>query len=51
MSLTEFDKQTVELLPDKIIVPGIIELPQYQVVEERIKLEYKDKGNILAIHH
>ena len=40
MSLSEFDKETVELIPNKIIIPKTIELPQYQVEESKVSLEY-----------
>ena len=46
MSLSEFDKQTVELIPSKVIIPNMIELPQYQVEESRVSLEYINKGNV-----
>ena len=40
MSLSEFDKETVELIPNKIIIPKTIELPQYKVEETKVSLEY-----------
>ena len=44
MSLSEFDKNSVELVPDKMIIPRKIKLPQYNVEEERVVLEYMNKG-------
>ena len=44
MSLSEFDKQTVELRPAKMIIPSKIELPQYMVDENRVHLEYISRG-------
>ena len=46
LSLNEFDKRTVELVPDKISIPTKIELPQYLVDESRVTLEYVNKGKI-----
>ena len=45
MSLSEFDKETVELIPNKIIIPKTIELPQYQVEEAKVSLEYMTENN------
>ena len=47
MSLSEFDKQTVELVPNEVIILRKIELPQYEVQEPRVSLEYMNKGNII----
>ena len=44
MSLSEFDKQTVELIPDQMIIPRKIELPQYEVEQSRVSLEYINEG-------
>ena len=46
MSLSEFEKQNVELIPDEMIIPKKIELPQYQVDESRMRLEYMNPGNM-----
>ena len=45
MSLSEFDKQTIELVPNQMIIPEMILLPQYEVEEAKTSLEYKNKGN------
>ena len=44
MSLTEFDKQTVELLPGTLTIPNKIEMPQYKIEEKHVKLEYINGG-------
>ena len=44
MSLSEFDKKMTELVTDTVVVPEKIELPQYQVDEYEMKLEYMVKG-------
>ena len=44
MTLSEFDKQTVELVPNRIIIPEKIQLPQYEVEETKISLEYRNEG-------
>ena len=45
MSLSEFDKETVELIPNKIIIPKTIELPQYQVEEAKVSLDYMTEND------
>ena len=45
MSLSEFDKLKVQLIPASMIIPSSIELPQYQVEEQRVVLEYMNQGN------
>ena len=47
MSLSEFDKQTVELVPEEMIILRKIELPQYEVQEDSVSLEYMNEGNLL----
>ena len=44
MSLSEFDKLTVELVPEKLMIPDTIELPQYHVEESIMRLEYRTDG-------
>ena len=44
MSLSEFDKLTVELVPEKLMIPDTIELPQYHVEESIMRLEYRTEG-------
>ena len=44
MSLSEFDKQTVELLPDTLIIPNKIKMPQYEINEKYVSLEYINNG-------
>ena len=51
MSLSEFEKQNVELIPDEMIIPKKIELPQYQVEESRVSLEFINKGAILELEN
>ena len=46
MSMSEFDKQTVELLPGEMIIPSRIKLPQYQIEESRVKLEFRNEGRV-----
>ena len=50
MSLSEFDKLTVELVPNKMIIPRKIELPQYEIQESSVRLEYMNQGDIIKIH-
>lgn len=45
MSLSDFDKLSVELVPDKMINPQRIQLPQYEVEERQTRLELKNRGN------
>ena len=46
MSMSEFDKQTVELLPGEMIIPSRIKLPQYHIEESRVKLEFRNEGRV-----
>ena len=48
MSLSDFDKQTVALVPDRLIIPERIALPQYQVKEAMVLLEYRNEGNSMS---
>ena len=47
MSLSEFDKLTVELLPALMIIPSAIKLPQYHVEGQKVVLEYRNEGKCI----
>ena len=49
MSLSEFDKLTVELVPERLMIPDTIELPQYHVEESKMRLEYRTDGKDCSI--
>ena len=40
MSVSELDKQTVELMPNLLTIPNKIEMPQYKIEEKHVRLEY-----------
>ena len=45
LTLSEFDKGTVELIPDQMLIPKKMEIAQHIVEETGVTLDYINKGN------
>ena len=50
LTLSEFDKRTVELVPGQISISAPLTLLQYLVDESLVTLEYVDQGNNIIIY-
>ena len=48
LTLAEFDKDTVELVPDKVFIPDKIEMPQYVLDQSGITLDYLMHGKFIV---
>ncbi len=44
LTLAEFDKDTVELVPDKVFIPDKIEVPQYVLKQSGLTLDFVTQG-------
>ena len=47
LMLADFDKSTIELVPSKITIPEQIFMPQYEIVQSKVILEYVDEGILI----
>ncbi len=44
LTLAEFDKDTVELVPDKVFIPDKIDIPQYVLDQSGVTLNFLKYG-------